>query len=825
MSTVGLYVDNAFYQETTEDIRELQEALRVLEINIPLIATIDPEIGNITAHQALQIQTIDAGTTISTAQWDYLGNMDQSVATTDSVVFGELTIDQINIDNGVITFSGGESSNCIVVPEALTDAFTIKTSGEDYLTIDTTLNKINSVKQMNIVNTTNSTSSTTGSLIVDGGVGIAQDTFINGLTRVTNGTSSSSTVTGALVITGGVGISENLYIGGSLVSNSIDNTPIGGTTPSSGVFTMVTVDNIKIDGNTISSLSDGITLSSINDTLSFDGNIYGENVNDPALPTYSFTGDIDTGMFTPGSNQLAFSTGGLTRFTITSDGYLRGSSNGVVTTPTYSFSTDTDTGIYRIGSDNIGITTGGVNRLGVSNTNLDILVPTINTSNQDTVLEIAQDSETALTIKETGSDPLLVFDTVNNALDISSLNTSINLIPERTWALRIFADADEYMRFNTDLEKIIIWKDLFINTDTINTTNQDTNIVIKDTSVESLTIETGSLEYIKFDTDNEKIIMKQLLELENNIDMQPQATDIYLHNNDSTSLEIWDGDNITGSRMMVFDTTADSITADVPLHFNENIYGDNVDDPLLPTYSFTGDTDTGMYRSGANKISFATEGVKKMTIRNNGIDFFANIKVRSQTRIDMVNDETDSLIIQNDVGSDNYTRYDTLNEKVIFDKTICANAGVVPFTGAHISKNDDVIENGLILSSDSSNTRYNTIINSDIYTKISDGYKDKKVIGVSYNSNNQLQIVSVGEGGIIVCSEIIDDIIQTPISGGDYICSYFDGYGTVQDDDILHSYTVAKSLQDYDFRENYTEFTKDDKKYRKGFIAVSFHCG
>jgi len=317
MSDVGLFVNDTFYAETTEDIRELQEALRTLEINIPLIASIDPEIGNITAHQALQIQNIGGGTTISSTQWAYLGDMDQSVATTDSVVFGELTIDQVNIDNGVITFTGGGGNNCIVIPEALSDALTIKTSGEDYLTFDTTLDKINSVKPLNVVNTTNSTSSTTGSLIVDGGVGIAQDTFIAGLTRITNGTSSSSSVTGALVVTGGVGISENLYIGGDLVSSGIDGTPIGGTTPSTGVFTMITVDNIKIDGNTISSLSGGITLSAVNDTLSFDGNIYGENVNDPSLPTYSFTGDIDTGMFTPGSNQLAFSTGGLTRFTIT----------------------------------------------------------------------------------------------------------------------------------------------------------------------------------------------------------------------------------------------------------------------------------------------------------------------------------------------------------------------------------------------------------------------------------------------------------------------------------------------------------------------------
>jgi hypothetical protein len=159
--------------------------------------------------------------------------------------------------------------------------------------------------------------------------------------------------------------------------------------------------------------------------------------------------------------------------------------------------------------------------------------------------------------------------------------------------------------------------------------------------------------------------------------------------------------------------------------------------------------------------------------------------------------------------------------------SITPSGTITPFTGAHISLSNESgsIEDGLILSSDPEKTDYKTIINSDIYTKVSSTYKDTNVIGVSYNNLEKLETLSLGEGGLMVCSEVIDDVVQTPIKGGDYLCSYFDGYGTVQDDDLLHNYTVAKSLQNYDFDKDYEEFTKDDKTYRKGLIAVTYHCG
>lgn len=69
---------------------------------------------------------------------------------------------------------------------------------------------------------------------------------------------SSSTATGALVVNGGVGIAGALYVGGAISAESatflsINNTPIGNTTPSTGAFTQLDTDNIRIDGNAITS--------------------------------------------------------------------------------------------------------------------------------------------------------------------------------------------------------------------------------------------------------------------------------------------------------------------------------------------------------------------------------------------------------------------------------------------------------------------------------------------------------------------------------------------------------------------------------------------
>ena len=87
--------------------------------------------------------------------------------------------------------------------------------------------KIESATQ--ITDTTQSTNCETGALVVSGGVGIAKNLNVCGVSTIGGTTQSTSKDTGALIVDGGVGVEKNLNIGG-------DQT-IGGTTESNNCTT------------------------------------------------------------------------------------------------------------------------------------------------------------------------------------------------------------------------------------------------------------------------------------------------------------------------------------------------------------------------------------------------------------------------------------------------------------------------------------------------------------------------------------------------------------------------------------------------------------
>ena len=124
------------------------------------------------------------------------------------------------------------------------------------------------------------------------------------------------------------------------------------------------------------------------------------------------------------------------------------------------------------------------------------------------------------------------------------------------------------------------------------------------------------------------------------------------------------------------------------------------------------------------------------------------------------------------------------------------NNTVSPFTGSHIVYNNNKLDlhNGKIVISDGIVPEV-TINNSYPFIKLANINNDKRVYGVLniVNTKNYLTN-SVGEGGIWVCN------VNGNLQNGDYITSSnIAGYGMKQDDDILHSYTVAKILMDCNF--------------------------
>ena len=157
-----------------------------------------------------------------------------------------------------------------------------------------------------------------------------------------------------------------------------------------------------------------------------------------------------------------------------------------------------------------------------------------------------------------------------------------------------------------------------------------------------------------------------------------------------------------------------------------------------------------------------------------------------------------------------------------------------PFTGSHIVNIDNsiTIDNllyGMIMGS-TGTVDYKDINNSIITVKPSSINNDKTVYGI-YSSNEIVTnesnvsttvyyVNSVGEGGIIVTN------YNGEIQNGDYIttCPII-GYGSLQTDDILHSYTVAKCTQTVDWSSISTTIEYNATTYKYCYVSCTYHCG
>jgi hypothetical protein len=86
-----------------------------------------------------------------------------------------------------------------------------------------------------------------------------------------------------------------------------------------------------------------------------------------AAPSLYFTGDTNTGIYSPGADQVAISTGGTARLTTTTTGITSALAVdvplGAVGTPSITFTGDTNTGIYSPAADTLAFVEGGVEAL------------------------------------------------------------------------------------------------------------------------------------------------------------------------------------------------------------------------------------------------------------------------------------------------------------------------------------------------------------------------------------------------------------------------------------------------------------------------------
>jgi hypothetical protein len=107
-------------------------------------------------------------------------------------------------------------------------------------------------------------------------------------------------------------------------------------------------------------MSMNATTIAFNKTVSFT-NAVAFPQGTAGAPGVAFSLDLDTGMWSPGADAIAWSTGGVERMRLSSAGLSN--QLGAVGTPSYSFTGDLDTGMWSPGADILALSTAGAERL------------------------------------------------------------------------------------------------------------------------------------------------------------------------------------------------------------------------------------------------------------------------------------------------------------------------------------------------------------------------------------------------------------------------------------------------------------------------------
>ena len=114
--------------------------------------------------------------------------------------------------------------------------------------------------------------------------------------------------------------------------------------------------------------------------LTFQGVLRG-NDGSAITPSYSFTVDPSAGMYRAGTNQIGFGINSTQKLLITNSvirltDRVEGQTNGSPSAPSYSFTGDSNTGMYRDTTSELKFAAGGVRRMIVKSNTVNLNLPT-----------------------------------------------------------------------------------------------------------------------------------------------------------------------------------------------------------------------------------------------------------------------------------------------------------------------------------------------------------------------------------------------------------------------------------------------------------------
>ncbi len=172
-------------------------------------------------------------------------------------------------------------------------------------------------------------------------------------------------VTGAATFDAAVTIAGDLTVNGTTTNINTTNLVVEDKNIILGDVT--TPSEITADGGGIT--LKGATDKTINWVDATDAWTSSERFSYPlgsaTAPALTFTGDPNSGIYSPGSDQISVATGGNERLRIDSTGQIEAVSLGTAAAPAYSWTGDPDSGLYSVGANQVAISTGGTPRLTV----------------------------------------------------------------------------------------------------------------------------------------------------------------------------------------------------------------------------------------------------------------------------------------------------------------------------------------------------------------------------------------------------------------------------------------------------------------------------
>jgi hypothetical protein len=359
-----------------------------------------------------------------------------------------------------------------------------------------------------------------------------------------------------------------------------------------------------------------------------------------AAPAYTFTSNPNTGLYNPSSNVIGLSTNGTQRVTIDTSN-LSSTLNilgpdGSVTNPTYSFSSETNTGIYHSGSHSLDITINGTRQLQVTDTSITTneVIKNVNGLVTSPSYTFTSDSTSGMFLNASGDVRLTSSGTNIFGLTTTSITSTVpfdNISGNATTPAYSFSSDNDTGIYNPAANKIAI------ATNGIERVTVDTNNV---TSTLDVLLPDGSATTpaIGFSSETNTGIYhsgSHSLDITINGTRQLQVTDTSITTNEV--IKNISGTVIAPSYTFTSDSTSGiylntagdlrvsvsgtNVISATPSVVSVNTQVQNVNGTAAaPAYSFTSDTNTGIYGPSSDTLGIATGGIQRVSIGTNTIN-------------------------------------------------------------------------------------------------------------------------------------------------------------------------------------------------------------